>query len=498
MSAAAALAEKIKSYPGGMAKQAFDPFEKTLPELQSAMEAEGLSALELVEYYLDRIRRYDQGGPRLNSVLETNPEARQIAQALDQERARKGPRGPLHGIPVMLKDNLDTADSLHTSAGSLAMQASRAPRDAFVVARLRAAGAILLGKANMTEWANFMTIGMKNGYSSRGGQVLNPYGPGFDPGGSSTGSGVAVSANLCAVAVGTETSGSILSPANNNSLVGIKPTLGLVSRSGIIPISASQDTAGPMARSVTDAAILLSCLAGPDPADPATRRQPAPADYPRFLEPDIRGLRVGVPRAVFYEKPSPAEVAVVEGAIQALARLGVQLTDPADIPGAAQVFELGYTVLLYEFRRDLNRYFRRLGPSSPIRSLRELIRYNEAHPETMLRYGQTLLLAAEAAGGTQSEAYRYARRRDLEVAKGGLDAAFTQFGLDALAFPAYWGASIGAKAGYPSITLPAGYTPEGFPVGITLLGPAWSEGTLLRLAYGLEQATRARRPPPVF
>ncbi|WP_027891126.1 amidase family protein [Calidithermus chliarophilus] len=478
-----------------MAKKAFDPFEKTIPELQSAMEAGGLSALELVEYYLDRIRRYDQGGPRLNSVLETNPEARKIARALDKERARKGPRGPLHGIPVIVKDNLDTADKMHTSAGSLAMKDSLAPQDAFLVSRLREVGAILLGKANMTEWANFMTIGMKNGYSSRGGQVLNPYGPGFDPGGSSTGSGVAVSANLCAVAVGTETSGSILSPANNNSGVGIKPTVGLVSRSGIIPICATQDTAGPMTRSVTDAAILLSFMTGQDSRDPATRGQRAHPDYMRFLEPDLRGLRVGVPRVVFYEKPSKAEVAVVEGAIQALARLGAKVTDPADIPGAAQVFELRYEVLLYEFRRDLNKYFRSLGPASPIKNLKELIRYNEAHPETMLRYGQILLLAAEAAGGTHTAAYRYCRERDLEVAKGGLDEAFAKFGLDALVFPTSWGASIGAKAGYPSITVPAGYTPEGFPVGITLLGPAWSEGTLIRLAYGLEQAMRARKAP---
>ena len=478
-----------------MAKKAFDPFEKTLPELQAAMEAGETSALELVEYYLGRIRKLDQNGPRLSSVLETNPEAREIAQALDKERARKGPRGPLHGIPVIVKDNLDTADRMHTSAGSRAMKDSVAPRDAFLVSRLREAGAIILGKANMTEWANFMTIGMKNGYSSRGGQTLNPYGPGFDTGGSSSGSGVAVSANLCAVAVGTETSGSILSPASSNSAVGIKPTMGLISRSGIIPISATQDTAGPMTRSVTDAAILLGCMTGKDPKDPATRRQKAEADYTVFLDGDVKGLRVGVPRAVFYEKPSKAEVAVVEGAIRALARLGAKITDPADIPGAAQVFELRYEVLLYEFRRDLNKYFRSLGPASPIRSLRELIRYNEAHPETMLRYGQTLLLAAQAAGGTRTAVYRYSRERDLKVAKGGLDEAFAKFGLDALAFPAYWGASIGAKAGYPSLTVPAGYTPEGSPVGITFLGPAWSEGTLIRLAYGLEQATRARKPP---
>ncbi len=257
-----------------MARPAFDPFEKTLPELQAAMEAGRTSALELVEYYLERIGKFDHNGPRLSSVLETNPQAREIAAALDKERAHKGPRGPLHGIPVILKDNLDTADGLHTSAGSLAMRDSVAPQDAFLVSRLRQAGAVVLGKANMTEWANFMTVGMKNGYSSRGGQTLNPYGQGFDPGGSSSGSGVAVSANLCAVAVGTETSGSILSPASSNSVVGIKPTVGLVSRSGIIPISSTQDTAGPMARSVTDAAILLGFMT--PPTQPQRTKGPRP------------------------------------------------------------------------------------------------------------------------------------------------------------------------------------------------------------------------------
>ncbi|AEB11001.1 amidase [Marinithermus hydrothermalis] len=481
-----------------MNNPALDPFERSIPELQAAMQDGRLTALELTRYYLERIERYDRAGPRLNSVLEVNPDALAQAQALDAERAARGPRGPLHGIPVLLKDNIDTADRMHTSAGSLAMKDAIAPQDAFLVRKLRKAGAVLLGKTNMTEWANFMTVGMPPGYSSRGGQVVNPYGAAFHPGGSSAGSGVAPSANLAAAAVGTETQGSILNPASQNAIVGIKPTVGLVSRSGIIPISATQDTAGPMARTVTDAAILLSVLAGEDPKDPATQRRPKdlPQDYTAFLDPDgLKGARIGVPRAAFFEKPSAEARAVLEEAIQALRDLGATVIDPADLPTAHEVFALGIEVLLYEFKQELNRYFRTLGPNAPIHSLQELIRYNEAHPEEMLRYGQVLLLAAESAAGVESPTYRYHRAKDLEVCKGGLDATFAQHRLDALVFPMNWGASVGAKAGYPSLTVPAGYTPAGQPVGLTFLGPAWSEATLIRLAYAFEQGTHARKPP---
>ena len=346
-----------------MAKQAFDVAEATIPELQAAMAEGRTTAAALVGAYERRLGRYDRKGPKLNSVLELNPEAGRIAEALDAERKARGPRGPLHGIPLLLKDNIATADGLHTSAGSLAMKDSIAPRDAFLVGNLRAAGAIVLGKANMTEWANFMTTGMKNGYSSRGGQVNNPYGEKLDTGGSSSGSGVAVAASLCAAAVGTETSGSIISPASNNSVVGIKPTVGLISRSGVIPICASQDTAGPIARTVTDAAILLGAMTGVDRRDRATAasRGRALTDYtgsPR--EDGLRGARIGVARKEFWERgPEPIRQ-VAEGHLTTLSAAGAKIIDPAEIANASAIWALQYTVLLYEFKRDLNRYLRGL------------------------------------------------------------------------------------------------------------------------------------------
>src|SRR6266436_7065622 len=315
-----------------------------------------LTSARLTEWFLQRVETYDRGGPQLNAVLEVNPQARDSAEALDRERASGGIRGPLHGIPVFLKDNIATADRLHTSAGSLALRDAIAPRDAFLVSRLREEGAVILGKVNMTEWANFMTTGMPAGYSSRGGQVKNPYGDGWSPGGSSSGSAVAVTADLCTVAVGTETSGSILSPANQNSVVGIKPTVGLVSRSGIVPIAASQDTAGPLARTVADAAALLGVLAGADPGDRATRASRAHArpDYTASLDP--RGL---------------------EGA--------------------------------------LNRYLTGLGAASPVKSLRDLIRFNESRPRETLRFGQVLLLAAQSTSGLGAPTYRVSRAEDLRL-----------------------------------------------------------------------------------
>src|SRR6266581_1343062 len=306
-------------------------------ELQSAMQDGRLTSARLTDRFLQRVEAYDRSGPRLNAVLEVNPQAREIAEALDRERASGGIRGPLHGIPLFLKDNIATAERLHTSAGSLALKDCIAPCDAFLVARLREAGAVLLGKTNMTEWANFMTTGMPAGYSSRGGQVINPYGTDLGPGGSSSGSAVAVAAGFCTVAVGTETSGSILAPANQNAVVGIKPTVGLVSRSGIIPIAASQDTAGPLARTVADAAALLGVLAGADPGDRATRASRAHArpDYTASLDPrGLEGARVGVPRAVFFERLSAAEMPVVAAALRALRDAGATLVDPADIPTA--------------------------------------------------------------------------------------------------------------------------------------------------------------------
>ena len=458
-----------------------------------------LTSARLTDRFLQRVEAYDRSGPRLNAVLEVNPQAREIAEALDRERASGGTRGPLHGIPVFLKDNIATADRLHTSAGSLALRDCIAPRDAFLVTRLREAGAVILGKANMTEWANFMTTGMPAGYSSRGGQVKNPYGESLSPGGSSSGSAVAVAAGLCTVAVGTETSGSILSPASWNSVVGIKPTLGLISRSGIVPIAASQDTAGPFARTVADAAILLGAMTGVDTVDratPASRRH-ARRDYTEFLSATgLEGARLGVPRAVFFERLAAAEAPVIEAALQALGGLGASLVDPADIATAREVTDFRSDVMLYEFKRDLNRYLGGLGEASPIRSLRELIRFNETRPREMLRFGQVLLLAAQATTGLGTATYRLSRAEDIRISRTeGVDQVMARERLDALVFPGWTGAAIGAKAGYPSVIVPAGYTAEGAPVGLTLLGRAWSEPTLLRLAHAFEGATRHRRQP---
>ena len=476
-----------------------DPSGATIIELQAAMKDARLTSARLTEWFLQRVETYDRGGPQLNGVLEVNPQARDIAEALDRERASGGIRGPLHGIPVFLKDNIATADRLHTSAGSLALRDAIAPRDAFLVSRLREEGAVILGKVNMTEWANFMTTGMPAGYSSRGGQVKNPYGDGWSPGGSSSGSAVAVAANLCTVAVGTETSGSILSPANQNSVVGIKPTLGLVSRSGVVPIAGSQDTAGPFGRTVADAALLLGAMTGVDAADRATRasRRHTRRDYVEFLDPrGLEGARLGVPRAVFFDRLGAGEVPVIEAALRALDRLGAILLDPADIATAREVTDFRSDVMLYEFKRDLNRYLRELGETSPIRSLRDLIRHNEARPREMLRFGQVLLLAAQATGGLRTSTYRVSRAEDIRLSRTeGIDPVMKRERLDALVFPGWVGAAIGAKAGYPSIIVPAGYTPEGAPVGLTFLGRAWSEPTLLRLAHAFECATRHRRPP---
>jgi amidase len=476
-----------------------DLHEATILGLQAAMDGGALTSHALIAHFLQRVETHDRNGPRLNAVLEVNPDALERAAALDRERAAQGARGPLHGIPVLLKDNIATADRLHTSAGSLAFKDFVAPRDAFLVTRLREAGAVILGKANMTEWANYMTTGMPAGYSSRGGQVVNPYVASLSPGGSSSGSAVAVAAGLCTVAVGTETQGSILSPAHWNSVVGIKPTVGLVSRSGIAPIAATQDTAGPFGRTVADAALLLGALTGVDPRDRATRasRRHARRDDTASLDPrGLAGARLGIPRAVFFEKLSAAEGAVIEPALQALRDAGAILVDPADVPTAREAAEFRSDVMLYELKRDLNRYLRALGPDAPVRSLRELIRFNEARPREMLRYGQILLLAAHSTNGMKTAAYLTSRAEDIRLARTeGIDAVMARERLDALIFPGWAGAALGAKAGYPSVSVPAGYTAEGQPMGVMFLGPAWSEPALIRLAYAFEQATRSRRPP---
>jgi amidase len=476
-----------------------NPCEATIAELQAAMSAGALTSAELTRAFLRRIETYDRSGPRLNSVLEVNPDAIETAEALDRERAAGRTCGLLHGVPVLLKDNIATADRLHTSAGSLALADCIAPRDAFLVTRLRAAGAVILGKANMTEWANYMTTDMPAGYSSRGGQVVNPYDARLTPGGSSSGSAVAVAAALCTVAVGTETSGSILSPAHQNSVVGIKPTVGLISRDGIVPIAATQDTAGPFARTVGDAAILLGAMTGVDARDRATRASGTHAqrDYTASLDAQtLAGVRIGVPRAVFFEGVNAAEMPVIDDALRALADLGATLIDPADIATARETADFRSDVMLYEFKRDLNRYLRGLGPAAPVRSLRDVIRFNESRPREMLRFGQMRLLAAHATSGLSTTAYAHSRAEDIRLSRtDGIDPVLERERLDALVFAGRTGAAIGAKAGYPSVIVPAGYTREGAPVGLTFLGRAWSEPVLLRLAHAFERATLHRRTP---
>ncbi len=472
--------------------------EMTTVQMQEAMADGRLTSHGLALAYLDRIARYDHAGPGINSVLEINPDALHIARAMDAERARSGPRGPLHGIPVLLKDNIDTGDKMHTSAGSLALAESYAAADSFVAARLRHCGAVILGKANMTEWANFMTEGMPAGYSSRGGQVLNPYLPGkYTVGGSSSGSGAAVAANLAAAAIGTETSGSILSPASSNSVVGIKPTVGLVSRTGIIPIMHTQDTAGPLARTVADAAALLSAIAGVDERDPATWAYEgrAFADYTAFLDGRaLRHARLGVCRDLL-GRMDGEQLALMERAFSVMREAGAEVIDPVDMPVAREKYDR--TAMLYEFKPNLNAYLARLGQAVPVHSLRELIEYNSRHPKAMLRYGQTLLIQSDTKSGdlTEPEYVQALANGIYQCAARGIDKVIAEHRLDAVVFPGNLGASIAAKPGYPSVCVPGGYTPDGRPLGVTFCAGAWSEPMLIALAYAFEQATMYRRPP---
>jgi len=487
--------------------------EATVAGLQEAMGAGRLTARELTELYLERIAAADRGPDGLNSVIEVNPEAAAIAAERDAERAAGRARGPLHGIPVLLKDNIDTADGMRTSAGSLALAEHTARADAHLVRRLRDAGAVILGKTNLSEWANFRSSRSTSGWSARGGQTRNPYAPERNPCGSSSGSGAAVSANLAAVAVGTETDGSIVCPASTCGVVGIKPTLGLVSRVGVIPIAHSQDTAGPMARTVADAAALLGALAGPDPRDAATGARDAvfAGDYARFLDPDgLRGARLGVARAYFGFHPGVDRV--LAAALAAMRQAGAVLVDPADLPASGPYEADELEVLLYEFKADLDAYLAQAGPGAAVRSLAELIAFNEEHREReMPHFGQELFERAQAKGPLTDSAYRDALARCRRLARAeGIDAALRRHRLDALVAPSNgpaWltdpvngdhfvgGSSTpAAVAGYPAVTVPAGFV-SGLPVGVTFFGAAWSEGTLLRCAHAFEQATRARRAP---
>ena len=470
--------------------------EATIEGMQVKLESGELTSKELILLYLSRIAEHDR---TINSIIEVNPDALHIAIALDTERKTNGSRGPLHGIPVLIKDNIDTFDKMHTSAGSLALQHSIAMKDSFVARQLRKAGAVILGKTNMTEWANFMTEGMPSGYSSRGGQVLNPYGPGrFDVGGSSSGSGAAIAANFAAVAIGTETSGSILSPASQNSLVGLKPTVGLVSRSGIIPISHSQDTPGPMARTVTDAALLLNAMIGIDENDPITLTsgELAKTDYTTFLQDTYHGsFKVGIARDVYFDYLNEEKRELLNKAIQKLQEIGMTVIDEVNIPSTKAKWT--YDVLTFEFKADLNSYLNGLHPSVPIRTLKDVIAFNNGHKEETLKYGQKILIESELTSGSLTEEdYIHSLEQDIYLStKQGIDYALIENELDVIVFPNNFGASIPAKAGYPSITVPAGYTSEGEPVGITFTGTAYSEPTLLKVAYAFEQATKHRIAP---
>ncbi|HYE80751.1 MAG TPA: amidase family protein [Clostridia bacterium] len=476
----------------------FNIEEMNIAGLIEAIRSRSVTSKELVSIYLERIARLDKDGPRINSVAEINPDALHIAEALDRNYEMNGPVGPLHGIPILIKDNINTGDNMHTTAGSLALADNYARGDAFIVKRLRAAGAVILGKTNLTEFANFMTENMPNGYSSRGGQVLNPYGAGrFDVGGSSSGSGAAAACCFCAGAIGTETSGSILSPACCNSTVGIKPTVGLVSRSGIVPIAYSQDTAGPIARTVADAALLLGAITGEDDDDPITlagcRR--SYMDYTKYLDKDgLSGARIGIPRDYFYNDLSQEQIVLAENAVKALKELGAVVVDPADIPSARE-FD-GYDVLVYEFKSAINAYLARNNVPS-VRNLADIIHFNRTIPEEALRYGQTILEKCQETKGTLAEsAYVLERLRDMRLSqKEGIDMVLDRYKLDAVVFPRYSGCDIAARAGYPSIIVPAGYTGEGEPFGITFTSGAYTEPQLITYAYAYEQGTKKRKPP---
>jgi amidase len=500
--------------PQAPAAAPFDLEEASIADLQKRLESGSDTARSLTEKYLARIEALDRKGPALRAVLETNPDALTIAGALDAERKAGKVRGPLHGIPILLKDNISTSDRMTTTAGSLALEGCIPASDSFVAKRLREAGAILLGKTNLSEWANFRSTHSSSGWSGRGGQCLNPYALDRNASGSSSGSGAATAASYAAASIGSETDGSIVSPANNCGLVGFKPTLGLVSRSGIVPIAHSQDTAGPMCRSVADAAILLTAIAGVDPSDAPTGESAGKTarDYTTFLDPKgLEGARIGIARKGLFGK-SPAADRIVEAAIADMKRLGAVIVDPADIATVRDVNESEFEVLLYEFKADLNAYLAGLGSRTQYHTLKELIDFNEKNREREMPYfGQEIFEKAEAKGPLTEKAYLDALEKDLRLSrKEGIDKTMDEHKLDALVAPTSGPATLidlvngdygvggsstlPAVAGYPDITLPAG-SDWGLPVGISFFGRAWSEPTLIRIAYAYEQATKHRRPP---
>jgi amidase len=488
----------------------FEFEEAPIEKLQASMASGSLTVRGLTEAYLERIEMLD---PALRSVMETNPEALEIADTLDTERRSGRVRGALHGIPLLLKDNIDTADRMKTTAGSFALGEVTPACDAFLVGRLREAGAVILGKANLSEWANFRSTRSSSGWSARGGQCVNPYDRDRSPCGSSSGSGVAVSANLSAVAVGTETDGSIVCPSSVNGIVGIKPTVGVVSRSGVVPVSHSQDTPGPMARTVADAAALLTVLAGADPRDAATATARIEPDYAAFLDPDgLRGSRIGVARklAGFNDRVDR----LFDEALGAMRDLGAEIVDPADIPHTDQLEDPELDVFLYEFKTDLEAYLGSYGPAQPHRALAELIAFNEDHIDVeMPFFGQELFERAAAKGPLTEPAYLEALATCRRLSRAeGIDAVMDEHRLDALVAPTNapaWridhangdhdvggNSTPAAVAGYPTVTLPMGFAFD-LPIGISFIGRAWSEATLIRVASAFEHATRHRRPPEV-
>ena len=492
---------------------AFELDELTIADLQRGMQSGKYSARSLVEKYTDRINDIDKKGPTLKSVIELNPDAEEIAATLDRERKEGRVRGPLHGIPILVKDNIDTHDRMMTTAGSLALIGSKPFQDAAVVKKLREAGAVILGKTNLSEWANFRSTKSSSGWSARGGQTRNPYALDRNPCGSSSGSGVAPSANLCAAAIGTETDGSIVCPSSANSLVGIKPTVGLVSRAGIIPISHSQDTAGPMARTVTDAAILLGALTGEDPRDKTTAesRGKSYTDYTRFLNKNgLQGMRIGVSKKhLGFNQHVDAVMAQVQLTIS---ELGAQVFNPADIPTHGKFDDSEFEVLLYEFKANLNAYLKSLGATTPIQTLKELIAFNESKAGfEMPHFGQDIFEKAEAKGPLTDPKYlQTLRKNHLLTRTQGIDFIMKKLRLDAMIaptggppWPTDWlngdhftggYSSASAVAGYPHITVPAGYV-QGLPVGVSFFGGAYSEPTLIKIAYAFEQATKVRQTP---
>ena len=487
--------------------------EASIADLQAAMSRGNLTSVELVNAYLARIKSIDKSGPKINSIIELNPDAKAIAAELDRERKTKGSRGPLHGIPVLLKDNIATADHMQTTAGSLALLGVIAAKDAFIVQKLRDAGAIILGKTNLSEWANIRSTRATSGWSARGGLTRSPYALDRNTSGSSSGSASSMAASLASMAVGTETDGSITSPASLASLVGIKPTVGLVSRAGIIPIAPSQDTAGPMTRTVADAAALLTVLAGTDAQDPATRdADQQRQDYSRFLDLNgLRGKRIGVVRSQFNGQ-SDLVAGVVEAELAVLTAQGAVLVEVAEIPNTAKYADSELTVLLFELKASLPRYLATYAPASAIKSLEDAIAFNQKNSaKEMSHFGQELFVSAQAKGDLDNQEYKDALANNLKFSREqGIDKVLTENQLDALVAPTgelAWltdfihGDSSGnsfttpaAVAGYPHITVPTGFV-KGLPCGISFVGKAWSEPTLIAMAYAYEQASRRRRPP---